>query len=461
MSKQRVLCWSKQLILITLSSLYPLVAYSAGVGKIEFATGSVTAVNASGAQRTLAKGAEFETGDTLITGSTGRAQVRFTDGAAVSLQPQTEFRIDEYHYNTSTAGEEKGFFSLLKGGMRTITGLIGRKARSDYQVRVPFATIGIRGTEYTAGLNAANDELLVNTGEGLVEVCAAGSCLVLAGGESAQVRPGNMPHRSDARPHLSPAQRSDDSHDELNDDKYSSSEERESSGDVTAIRPRMADGNGFAVRYASGASSALVSNATTDFNKSGMALRTFASAALSDAGSTDTVEFGNDGTIGWGRWTNGTATVEGNSQTFSANQGLHYVVGLPTAAMPSSGSFSYSLLGATSPTVVSGSVAPGTLTAASFTANFLAASGSISSALAVSIGGSNYTITGTGGVLGNEFSGSLSGTGGGCGTGGCSGTLIGNFFGTSAERAGMNYSFSGGTGLPSETIIGAVALKRP
>lgn len=455
MSKQRVLCWSKQLFLITLSSLYPLVSYSASAGKIEFATGSVTAVNANGAQRTLAKGAEFETGDTLITGSTGRAQVRFTDGAAVSLQPQTEFRIDEYHYNTSTAGEEKGFFSLLKGGMRTITGLIGRKARSDYQVRVPFATIGIRGTEYTAGLNATNDELLVNTGEGLVEVCAAGSCLVLAGGESAQVRPGNMPHRSDARPHLSPAQRSGDNHDVRDDDKYSSSEERESSGEATAIRPRMADGNGFAVRYASGASSALVSNATTDFNKSGMALKAFTSAGT---GTSDAVEFGNDGTIGWGRWTNGTATVEENSQTFSANQGLHYVVGLPTAAMPSSGSFSYSLLGATSPTVVSGSYAPGTLNSASLSANFSTLS--LLANLSVKIAGSTFNFTNNlGSISGNSFSAPLISSGGICATG-CTGTLTGNFFGTSGERAGLNYSFNGGTFI-SETIIGAIALKRP
>jgi hypothetical protein len=42
-------------------------------------------------------------------------QLRFTDGAYVSLQPQTLFRVDDYRYDGKADGNERGFFSLLKG----------------------------------------------------------------------------------------------------------------------------------------------------------------------------------------------------------------------------------------------------------------------------------------------------------------------------------------------------------
>ncbi|MBK8523518.1 MAG: FecR domain-containing protein [Betaproteobacteria bacterium] len=135
-------------LLMALASAYPVISYAAGPAQIDFAAGGVTAVNSTGAQRPLTKGAEVSNGDTIRTGEGGRAQVRFSDGALVSLQPATEFRIDNYQFANKPDGQEKGFFSLLKGGMRTITGLIGRSNRDNYKVTTSVATIGIRGTEY-------------------------------------------------------------------------------------------------------------------------------------------------------------------------------------------------------------------------------------------------------------------------------------------------------------------------
>jgi hypothetical protein len=155
----------------------------------------------------LVKGAEISNGDTIRTGDGGRAQVRFSDGALISLQPTTEFRVDNYEFSNQPTGQEKGFFSLIKGGMRTITGLIGRSNRDNYKVTTSVATIGIRGTEYTAGLNSGGDELIVHAGEGLVEVCNSTGCVLLAAGESGSVQGKNeKPKRTDSRPKLPPAQ---------------------------------------------------------------------------------------------------------------------------------------------------------------------------------------------------------------------------------------------------------------
>jgi hypothetical protein len=58
------------------------------------------------------------------------------------------FRIDEYNYAGRQDGAEKVAFNLIQGGMRTITGLIGKLNRNSYLVRTPTSTVGIRGTNY-------------------------------------------------------------------------------------------------------------------------------------------------------------------------------------------------------------------------------------------------------------------------------------------------------------------------
>src|SRR5688572_12961725 len=110
-------------------------------GRAEFTVGGVTLAR-GGVERPLTRGTELDNGDTVRTND-GRAQIRFTDGAYVSLQPNTEYGIRDYQY---TQGSERGFFSLLKGAMRTVTGAIGRINRDRYQIATPTATVGIRGT---------------------------------------------------------------------------------------------------------------------------------------------------------------------------------------------------------------------------------------------------------------------------------------------------------------------------
>src|SRR5687768_12672569 len=78
-------------------------------GRVEFTVGGVTVSGRDGAQRPLARGTELDSGDTVRTND-GRAQIRFTDRAYVSLQPNTEYSIREYRYDSSkTDGTETGF----------------------------------------------------------------------------------------------------------------------------------------------------------------------------------------------------------------------------------------------------------------------------------------------------------------------------------------------------------------
>lgn len=124
-------------------------------------------------------------GETVVTGKDGQVDLHFTDGARVQLRPNTQFRVDEYNYvalgKGKTDGNEKGFFRLVKGGLRVVSGMIGKLRQTRYVMATPVATIGIRGTDYSATLDERNG-LLTTVAQGeIVLTNQAGSFSVLEG----------------------------------------------------------------------------------------------------------------------------------------------------------------------------------------------------------------------------------------------------------------------------------------
>ena len=118
-------------------------------GKVLIAIGDVTILR--GTQSiTAQRGSEVRSGDTLQLGTQSNAQVLFRDDSMVALRPDTTFKVSEYKFQGAEQGiVQRAFFDLVKGGMRTVTGLIGRVKHDDYRIVTPTATIGIRGTNYT------------------------------------------------------------------------------------------------------------------------------------------------------------------------------------------------------------------------------------------------------------------------------------------------------------------------
>jgi hypothetical protein len=117
------------------------------VGRVLVSVGDNAALRA-GKEIKLAAGTPVETGDTLRVGDASNLQVRFTDDAIMALRPNSTMRIDDYAF-ANKAESDKSVFSLLKGGLRTITGIIGRNSRNNYAVKAETATIGIRGTHFS------------------------------------------------------------------------------------------------------------------------------------------------------------------------------------------------------------------------------------------------------------------------------------------------------------------------
>lgn len=128
-------------------------AYAAAAGKVVSASGTRQIVSPTGQARIPSAGAQIDSGETAVTGGDGQLTIRFSDDTTVQLHAKSTFKVEQYAFSGQKDTKAKGFFSLVKGGFRTVTGLIGKLNPSAYRVSTPAATIGIRGTEYSARLD--------------------------------------------------------------------------------------------------------------------------------------------------------------------------------------------------------------------------------------------------------------------------------------------------------------------
>ena len=119
----------------------------AEAGKVLMSLGDVK-VTRGGKAIPLKKGDGVQAGDIIVTGPTSNAQVRMSDGAIMAIRAQTEFKINEYVFNGKADGSEKASLSLVKGGVRAVTGVIGRENKDNLKVDAVVATIGVRGTGF-------------------------------------------------------------------------------------------------------------------------------------------------------------------------------------------------------------------------------------------------------------------------------------------------------------------------
>lgn len=127
------------------------IALAVPAATITHLSGPLAVRTASGVTRALSIGSKVEPGDTVVTQKRTYARLKFTDGSEVTLKPNSQFKVDRYAFDQSNPKDDAGSFSLIKGGLRTITGQIGKRGNLDsYRMKTPTATIGIRGTIYDA-----------------------------------------------------------------------------------------------------------------------------------------------------------------------------------------------------------------------------------------------------------------------------------------------------------------------
>jgi len=213
------------LILLLLSTL--MLGYSQNIfaatpiAQVIWVKGSMAAVQPGASPRNLQRRSPVYEHDVIVTGGGSSGEIAFTDSGVVSLTGGSQFKIDEYHYDKSS-GSGKTVVSLLKGGMRTITGAIPKQNPDAYQLNTPVATIGVRGTQYAGVLSPSkglllkieNGEIQVTNSAGKIQMkrCATGdtspSCNlygIISDSNSAPVSTQQMPPELANLPAATPA----------------------------------------------------------------------------------------------------------------------------------------------------------------------------------------------------------------------------------------------------------------
>ena len=172
--------------LALLALFFADLALAAGA-VITSTTGTVSVQTGQASPRPLRTGDQVAQGDTVVTGANSAAVMKFDDGQVVAMTANSRMQITNYQYNPAT---ESGnvLLSLVSGGMRAITGLIGRRAPSQVAYRAATATIGIRGTDVT--MATIDDNVVATVTDGSISFTYQGVTLTLNAGEAVLARPG-------------------------------------------------------------------------------------------------------------------------------------------------------------------------------------------------------------------------------------------------------------------------------
>jgi hypothetical protein len=125
-------------------------------GQVTHLSGVLTAKRADGSSKLFSVKSEVLEGDTLTTEQDTYARIKFADNSEVVMRPNSQLKVASYSFNEAKPESDSVILDMLRGGLRSVTGLIGKRNREAVKVTTATATIGIRGTHFGA-LMCQND----------------------------------------------------------------------------------------------------------------------------------------------------------------------------------------------------------------------------------------------------------------------------------------------------------------
>jgi len=138
------------LLLLAAGALSGAVHAAGPVGQVTHLSGTLTAKRADGSVKLFSVKSEVQEGDTLSTEQDTYARVKFADGGEVVLRPGSQLKVAAYSFDQAKPETDNIVLNMLKGGLRAVTGLVGKRNRDVVSFTATTATIGIRGTHFGA-----------------------------------------------------------------------------------------------------------------------------------------------------------------------------------------------------------------------------------------------------------------------------------------------------------------------
>lgn len=172
-------------------------AHAGQAGVVTHLSGVLSVKRADAAPTVLSVKSEIREGDLLSTAEETYARIKFVDGGEVVMRPGSQLRVETYAYNQAKPESDNVALSILKGGLRAVTGLLGKRNHDKVNFTTSTATIGIRGTHFGA-LMCQNDcgNVATTTGRppanGLHVDVADGAIVVRNGAGQVQLNAGQF-----------------------------------------------------------------------------------------------------------------------------------------------------------------------------------------------------------------------------------------------------------------------------
>jgi hypothetical protein len=127
---------------------------AAEAGTIERLSGAVAVISA-GVSRVARPGERLLVGEVLSTAAGAEALVRFRDESTLALRPNTQVAVNAFRHQEKD--DDSFAANLLKGVVRSVSGLIGKSRPRGVVFRTPTATVGIRGTDFELAIVEAGE----------------------------------------------------------------------------------------------------------------------------------------------------------------------------------------------------------------------------------------------------------------------------------------------------------------
>jgi hypothetical protein len=138
-------------LFVSVLLLWTTIVFAGQAATVTHVSGPLAVHKTGGIVKAISIGSKIEEGDTVVTEKRTYARLKFEDGSEVTLKPGTQFKVEKFNYDQGKPKEDSATYNLIKGGLRTITGQVGKRGNQDsYQMKTPTATIGVRGTIYLA-----------------------------------------------------------------------------------------------------------------------------------------------------------------------------------------------------------------------------------------------------------------------------------------------------------------------
>ena len=170
-------------LILLLALWLPLSVFAGLAGEVTHISGTLSVKHQDGTTGLLAVKSPVLEGDVLKTEAQTYARIKFIDSGEVVMRPNSQIKTAAYIYTPDKPQEDRVLIGLLKGGMRAVTGLAGKRDHDKVKFETVTATIGIRGTHFGALLchedcddvvtitgRPPSDGLHVDVASGAVEV---------------------------------------------------------------------------------------------------------------------------------------------------------------------------------------------------------------------------------------------------------------------------------------------------